>query len=104
MYGPCAACGAPVKREGSIWCSTGCVPVKLRAEWAKKARRVYAYRRRATFFRLDLEAFAGRRITYEQLLELVDRVWDRGYQAGYHTCDDKWRRRENAPAGPTTGC
>ena len=80
-----------------------CVPAAARAAWAREARTVYAYRRRTSLFAAQLAKLSGRMITRDRLLEVFQELRVVHYQAGYHACERKWRKRVGLDVGERDG-
>lgn len=85
------ACGCqrPLKREWRTkgqparYATPACIPHTVRVMGARKGRRTYAYRKRDERFRAALAQIEGRRITREQLYDVLADVYRVGYVSGY---------------------
>ncbi len=93
-------CGERVKGWHQTYATPQCVPFAIRSAAAKKARRLFAYRRRAIFFREQIERLfsGGPQITREDIATVFDAVYDRGWTNGYHACDFKHAQRRKRAA------
>jgi hypothetical protein len=96
-------CGRRVKGWENKYFTVACVPLARRSAGGTKARRAYAYRRRAILFGTVFDRLTqeGRRFTKEALLDAFAAIYDLGYKRGYHACDDKmlgrpWGKRPAA--------
>lgn len=88
-------CGARVKRRHRQYASLECVPSNVRAIGGQIARARFAFKKRSARFRTEIARVFGteRRVTREQLLELCDAVYRRGFQSGYAARSSRDRRQ-----------
>ena len=92
-----------VKQWANDYCSSACVPRSLRQAGGRKGRLDFAYRKRAATFRSDLERLP-RHCSREDLLDILMRVYKRGYHSGYnvgklsHGNPDAWKAAQERGA------
>ena len=90
-------CGRQVNHRHGKYASIACIPRELRVANCRKGRATYAYRRRAVAFKgdLDLLTRAGRRVSREDLLAILQRVYRRAYNSGFQCGLRAGRLRDN---------
>lgn len=82
QYPLCACgCGVQVHRRSNRYASVACVPISARQAGGRKAQAVGTLRRRTVMFKADLDQLP-QRLTREDLLVLLMRVYRRGVHTG----------------------
>lgn len=82
-YPLCETCGTRCRYRNGRFCSHACIPKSARQQWCKKGRKTYAYRRRAIMLKRYLDRLSGKRVTREELCEVL---WEFGkvrYNVGF---------------------
>jgi hypothetical protein len=84
-------CGLPVRLKRNTWLK-GHIPLETRVQNAKIGGDAFGYRVRRDTFAADLDRLTGRSLTRGELLKVFSQIHARGYDAGYHAAEKKWKR------------